>query len=246
VRLTKIFSGSIILPTLFFLISTAAVDFVKAAEFEYPELNVTPRASDRIDQEAAREAGRRWSRHAPILFSGLMTLSAGILQNGNVDLSKDQFKDSPSRGMIVGGVWVGLMSYLATSYHPYESAAKELSTMPRKTVREQLARERYAEARIASAASLAKKLRYLSIFSNAAVSGYMLSKVEKYTLAQGMDILALSSAFAPLLFRNYWEEVAEEQADYKKRIYAPVASTGFLLEPLTNAPSPAFFLSFFF
>jgi len=263
VRLTKKFSTLMIRSIIIITLSLTTIVGASAAqpglsqfaalqntalpnEFEYPELNVTPRASDRIDQEAAQEHGRRWSRHAPIIFSGLMTFSAGLVQYTNVDLTQDPDKNSPIPAVLAGGAWLGVMSYLATSYNPYSTASKELAGMPKKTVREQLSRERYAEAQIAEAASLAKKLRWLSVLSNAGVSIYLTTKVNTGTVAHAMDLIALGASFTPLVFRNYWERVGNEQADYKKRIYAPVASTGFTAEPMTGAPSPTFFLSLFF
>lgn len=217
-----------------------------AETFEYPELNVTPRASDRLELEAKREDERRWSTHLSIQASALTTFVSGLLQSSNVDLGKDADERSPLAGMLVGGSWLAFTTYLALTDQPYNSGFQEVKNLPRKTTREQLTRERMAEEVIAKRGRLGRTLKWLSVGTNFAAGAYMVSKAQSGTISVVADGLTLAMAFAPVLFPYHWEDVANEQADYKKRIYAPVAQGGWTLEPATGKPAPTMLVTFRF
>lgn len=208
-----------------------------AGEFEYPELMVTPRASDRIQMEAKREASSRWTRHLPLQASALTTLTAGVLQLGNADPSKDPNNYSGLVGMGVGGGWLLTSFLMSAFYEPYSSASEELQGMAKGTQREQLVRERIAEERIEAAARTGRRLAWISALTNAGAGIYMVSKADGDTISPALDLAAVVMAAAPLVFKYSWQHVANEQNSYKKRIYAPVASGGLMLEPGTGKPA---------
>src|SRR4051812_44432216 len=70
-------------------------------EFDYPELLVTPRASERIATESGQEASRRWTTLIPEQVSALGTLTAGIIQSQG-DTSTLRDVDSGKVGIGVG------------------------------------------------------------------------------------------------------------------------------------------------
>src|SRR4051812_609667 len=54
-------------------------------EYDYPELSVVPRASDRIKNESEMEAGKKLTTFLPVQISSLATLVTGILSMDTVN-----------------------------------------------------------------------------------------------------------------------------------------------------------------
>jgi hypothetical protein len=192
-------------------------------EFDYPELLVTPRASDRLDTEASSEDATRWGSYLPLQASALGTLVAGVFQFQNNDPSKDASNVSGVAGLIVGGGWLVSTFALEFAYHPYTSASRESATMAHKSQREQLTRERFAEEAIRAQSRLAMRLKWLSVFTNLGADLYMATQVRSGTYSQVFDFVAAGLALAPIIFRSHYQNVSDEQDDYKKRIYGPVS-----------------------
>jgi hypothetical protein len=217
-----------------------------ADTFEYPELMVAPRASERREMEARTEAESRWSRLAPLQVSALATLAAGIAQSGGVDARNDPGKRSPIAGIAVGGGWLAATLILSATYRPYESGSAEIKALPKGSPREQLVRERMAEESLERAASLGKRLKWISAATNLGAGIYMMSNAQDGTFAKTADAVAMALSLTPLIFPMRWELVACEQNEYKKKIYAPIAAAGALVEPLTGRPAPGLAISFSF
>ena len=209
--------------------------------FDYPELSVTPRASDRLEMESKQEDSRKLTSYIPLQISAATTLVAGFVQNSNTDPAKDAQGNSPLAGMIVGGAWLGLTAVLMFTDEPYTNAWKEIGPMPHKSVREQLTRERVAEEAIQRRGRLARTVKWLSFASNAFAGAYMLGNGNDK--AKAFDGIALVTALAPVIFPSHWQEVAEDQTEYKKRIYAPVASGAILKAPGENGYAPGLILA---
>jgi len=219
---------------------------VLAAEFEYPELMVTPKASERLEMEAKNEAAHRWSAHIPIQVSALTTFAAGIIQFGGKDPSKDPDGRSPLAGTIIGGGWLATTLLLSAYYQPYSNSLNEVRSHNGKSTREQLTKERLSEEALERPAALARRLTWLSFLSNAGAGTYMLINSENNSLAMVADITAMVVSFAPIIFPYRWRTIADEQSRYKKKIYAPVA-TGIVVPDLnTGKISPGLVLAFSF
>lgn len=197
-----------------------------SASFDYPELAVTPRASERLDFEAKKEMERRFTPYLPIQISALTTLTAGIAQSSGADLADDPDQLSKWAGIGVGGGWLAVTLAMALSEPGYVSASREVSALPKGSKREQLIRERLAEEALEKQGRLGCRLKWISFATNAAANVYMLAQSESGSFARVADGVALLVSAAPLVFTSHWEQIAREQADYKKRIYGPVASIG--------------------
>ncbi|GAB4021396.1 MAG: hypothetical protein Fur0010_24410 [Bdellovibrio sp.] len=208
---------------------------------DYPELNVAPRASERLKIEAERENNNKLSFQWPFSVSALLTLTAGIMQD--VDTVSDPNERSPMVGIVVGGSWLALNAYLAYGHRGYRSAYEAIKDLPAKTEREQLTKERLAEEEINRMGLMAKRLKYISFATNGAASIYLLSNVKKDTKSQVVNGLALAGSFLPLLFTSPWENIATEQQLYKRKIFAPVASTGLLQVPGFDKTVPGLIVS---
>lgn len=203
-----------------------------AAEMDYPELMVSPKASERITIEANKEKKSGVIFNLPLQISSAMTLATGVLMLNDVDKSKDSDEYSPWAGIGVGGGWLLINAYLNYLHKPYSTAADELKDLPNKTPHEQLIRERLAEEALNKAGSLAYKLNWFASLTNAATSVYMTTKAQKKSTGQFFGGLSAVAAFLPLVFEPEWTRVRNEQNTYKKRIYGPLSVMPTLL------PSP--------
>ncbi len=196
---------------------------------DYPELLVTPRASERLKIESESEGRKPWNFQWTITFSAMTTLVAGLMQDE--DPAKDPEGNSGSLGMLVGGGWLAVNVFMAYGVRGYKSAYGKVSNMPAQSTRDSLTRERLAEEEINRLGRLSRTLKWLSVATNAFASVQLLSNAKADTTSRTVDILALGASFFPLLFTNHWEDVAQEQQQYKKKIFGPIAST--LLLPVT-------------
>lgn len=225
-------SSHLVLLALTLLFGRVAV----AGELDYPELNVTPRASDRLQIEADKENAKTWLNLVPIQFSSLVTLSTGLAftekpQDGNTNQSGSASTanaPTPSYaktvGLAVGGAWLAVTLALDMWYRPYESGFHDVNPMPRRTQREQLTRERFAETTIEEAATMGRRLMWAATATNLFASIYMLANAEKGSTGVALAAAAIPAALAPLVFQTHWQAVAAQQREYKKRIYGPISS----------------------
>lgn len=185
-------------------------------EWDYPELMVTPRASDRIEREAKLEARRQFQYYWPIQVPAMATLASAALMLGGTDTKKDPDKQAALTGFGVGGGWLLATWLLSSQYRPYGSGVEEISALPKGSPREQLARERAAEEAIEEASRLGTRLRWLSLITNLGASASMASNAESKSMAQIGDVISMALAFTPVIFTPRWNRLAREQQDYKK------------------------------
>ncbi len=207
-------------------------DLVK--DLDYPELQVVPRASDRLRMEA-RDEGRGWFyQHWPIQLSGLATLATATYGKSEIrtpssDAAENaSFEQQAGRvlmvGQLVGAGWL-LGGVVWGLRKPYRKGLNEISKIQGKDVRSNLMRERLAEESLESPAKLVKPLRIASVVTNFAVSLLMAN----YLSDEGRIIAAGSAAlaFVPLIYDDPTVYTWEKHQEYKRKIYGPVSSTGF-------------------
>lgn len=206
-----------------------------ANDFSYPELMVSPRASERLRLEMDRERqGGFFRNHKGLQLSGLITLVAGALQSSNVDTTNDVEENSPKVGMLVGAGWVLTTTLLDMSYRPYETGHRGLGRIKGKSQRDQLTRERLAEEAINNAGALGKRLDYIGVATNFLASAYMMASVKKDTISEAVNILAMVTSITPLIFENYWSDVSKTQNSYKKKVYGPIGFSPVLFDQATK------------
>ncbi len=202
---------------------------------KYPELQVSPRASKRLYIEAKKESNNtpNFSVHAPALTSSIMTLASAYYLSNNTpdfdDLRKvDEAKKVANAGVLIGAAWVGVISYMAHNYKPYQQGYREVKKMSKKTKADNLALERIAEEKLKEAVETGKKINFLSTLSNFTVSAVMVGYGKGDTaLFAGLSALI---SFAPYYFNNYWKTVNDRHQEYKKKIYGPVSMPYFDLD----------------
>lgn len=208
----------------------------------YPELEVTPRATERLKMLVEKEKKNHLFSQLPMQISAISTLTTGLLQLSDVDTTKDLAKKSPNAGIVVGAAWIGINYYVGQKYHIYEDVLADISRIPGNTPRDQLIRERIAEEGINRAARLAVRLKWISVATNLGANGYMLKNAKKESSAQVMGAFSILASFAPLLFVSDWETVAADQSAYKKRVYGPIFTTS-IFETSKDKFHPGFLVS---
>lgn len=220
--------------SLVLLMLFSSVSF--AQELSYPELNVTPRATDRIKIEMKQEAGKAWSQHMAIQLSSIATLAAGAMGGSSIQEGKEENGGdmAPTIAVAVGGAWLGATAWAAMSFRPYRSAYNRFKRMPYKTKRDKLTVERLAEEEINALRTMGKRIRWFSAATNLAASGYLLENLESESDAQIAAGFSALLALGPIFFKYHWEDVATEQEKYKKKIFSPVAMLPITKNPFSN------------
>lgn len=193
----------------------------------YPELQVSPRASERVEMEAKAEEANTRRSLLPLQISAAATLVTGLLApepTDPFDAAEDDVDYSRQAAIAVGASWLAASYYISKNYRPYTKARSEVAALPKGTAQQDLTRERIAEERIESAGSLAKKMMWASVATNFVASAYVGSNSN----GDGKLYASLSAlaALSPLFFEDRWQHVDRYHQDYKKKIYAPIAMAG--------------------
>lgn len=225
------------------LLSLLSTQFSFAeTSLSYPELEVTPRATERLAMQVEKEKEVNFFAQLPMQLSATTTLLTGLLQIGHTDEIKDPNKRSPNAGIIVGAAWLGINYYVNQKYHIYEKAVSDVNKIPGKTTHDQLIKERIAEEGINQAAHLAIRMKWLSVVTNFGANAYMISKVKKETTAEYMGVFSALVSLAPIIFTSEWEDVAANQNSYKKKVYGPIFTTS-VFETSQGKFTPGFLLT---
>lgn len=212
--------------------SALAEESGAAPSFDYPELMVTPRASEALLRHGRDEKADRWRQYLQIQIPAAINLFTGI-RVMNEKYSPEQLRDSPSlpgrlkdTGMAataISGGWLGLTLAMGIWYEPYTSGLRDIRRYPGNSPREQLVRERIAEEHLANASRLASRLSHLSVISQTFTSVLLMANSEnrehKIQAAVG-GVFALS----PYVFRMSWIQNYRNHQNYKKRIFGPLTS----------------------
>ena len=214
------------LPFIIFLITLFSLKQTQAygsTDLEYPELLVTPSATERLYQEAKEERDNKWTVLLPMQISATTTFTAGLIMwlavtdlNPNSGFTPGE---TSLAGLIVGGGWLATTFLLSNYYTPYAEAWKKINPMPVGAKHQKLAKERMAESAIENPAWLAVRLKWLSVLTNLGASAFMLSQASsnKHDFAMIAAGTAMLSSFAPLIFSSNWERTNCEHQEYKTR-----------------------------
>jgi hypothetical protein len=200
------------------------------SSLDYPELQVVPRASERLQMEAQTEASRGWLTFWPQNLSALMTLGTGFSLSGDykeADASDSEKKDLDFRTQLATGIGVGWLA-LSTYYSftkPYASEVKKVRAIPGRDKRSDLLRERLAEEALESPARLVRIFTWMSILTNFAANAVLLDQSTPNNNIY--PVLGMLGSMLPVIFNNRYIENYERHLEYKRKIYAPVAFVGF-------------------
>jgi hypothetical protein len=228
---------------------------VLAKDFSYPELMVKPSASERLLMEAKNEKKRGILEPLALQISAITTFTSGLMQftmNNNdgvanvTEQDKDDTKMAGLTGMIVGGTWLAINYTQFTRKKAYWKAYKKVKGMKGNSKEARLSKERIAEEELAYRAELARKFTYVSVGTNLAASLYMMSTVEKESMSELTNAVALVASFMPLLFKTREERIYKQHKEYKKKIYAPLVNFRMFYDQVAKTYRPGLGLSLTF
>jgi len=196
---------------------------------DYPELQVVPRASERIQMDGAIESHNGYMMFWPFLAASGTTMIVALMSKNKFKAGKEEdesfrrdadFKVNAAAGL--SAAWFGL-TYFVSASEPYNSALQKINSIKGRDKKSLLLRERLAEEAMQKPAELIKMLAYASTITNVIVAGSLMDVVgTDYNMYASVAIL---TAFLPLIFKNKYVENYEKQMEYKRKIYAPVVYT---------------------
>lgn len=218
----------------FLLFSVAARSESKEEDISqslsYPELDVAPRASERVRIEAERERRESWIFNWSVELASVSTMVVGLMANGHPDRPESDSSVNNNRwasqaALGVGGTWAAISIYSALFYRPYLQTYRELGKgKSGGSVREQLTTERLAEEGLMSPARFGTVMKWTSAATCLAASLFVAGSSSSDPRVAALISGGLS--LLPIFFPPHWETVYDQHQLYKKRIYGPVGSLG--------------------
>lgn len=191
---------------------------------EYPELQVVPRASDRLAYEAQNEVESWYTMHWPLQVSALSTLYLGMSASGKYKdgLSEGQRKDHDTAVMTatgIGAFWLGTTIFYTVN-RPYVAGLNQIRKLKVTDKRGELLRERLAEEAMETPGMYMESLTKLSIASNIFAALYISNLADPATqkIAAVSGLLALT----PWIFEHKYIQVWKKHQEYKRKIYSPL------------------------
>ncbi|MEK6773060.1 MAG: hypothetical protein AABY64_03895 [Bdellovibrionota bacterium] len=213
--------------------SSKALDRIKNSDtnffssLDYPELQVVPRASDRLAMESPLEKDLGLAMFWPFQLSGLATIATGFMMKGRLkeEATEQERKDADfaaNAAVGIGAAWIGLTYYLLST-EPYGSELAKIRKYKGTDKRTDLLRERIAEEALQKPAELIRTLTWMSFITNFGVTANLIDRSTKdNNLYPALGALA---SFLPFIFKNRYIENYEKHLEYKRKIYAPIVST---------------------
>jgi hypothetical protein len=215
----------------------------------YPELQVVPRASERLRMEAKAERGNWFYAHWPMEISGLTTLYVGLSAKANRrdDLStreESNAKSFASATTMVGLGWV-VGGLLLGADKPYGDGMRNISKVEgKKDERSALFRERLSEEALERPAKTMRVLEWASFITNFGANALILDYGnDKGKVIAGIGVVM---AFLPFMFEDRSIDLYEKHLEYKKKIYAPIKSASVSYDPRSKTWTPMTNLSWNF
>jgi hypothetical protein len=211
------------------------------AGLDYPELQVVPRASERLTMEAQEERSAFMSHYWPVQISALALIMAGSTSSGNyredspTDSQKKENAFSSQMGLLIGGMWFGATYYLSHSLS-YSKALPEIRKVTGKDKKSQLLRERLSEEALERPAKVARMINNMSVWSTLALAMYI-DAHSKQSLPSYTG-LAIGLSFLPWLIDNRIIENWDKHQEYKRKIYAPITKVDFVIDPKSGQATP--------
>lgn len=201
-------------------------------QLEYPELQVVPRATERLAFEAQNESESGWISHWPMQVSALSTIYLGVSAGGsyppNATPEQKKALDTASTTAIgIGGFWLGTTIFYAFN-RPYTTGMNRVKKIKSTDKRSDLSRERAAEEALEAPAKNMKSLQKLSMISNVFAAMYVGGYADSGT--KRVAFVSALLALTPWIFEDRYVETWEKHLEYKRKIYTPLASVNWSLD----------------
>jgi hypothetical protein len=204
----------------------------------YPELQVVPRASERLKIEAKQEASTWYVEHWPVELSGLATLAVGMMATKKDDLNSKQKDDADTVSMLTKGVGLGWIvgGVLLGAQKPYGHGKKAVDKVTGKDERAALLRERLSEEALERPAKTMRILRHVAVVTNFTMNVATMAYADDKSLVTAGVAAVL--AFLPYMFEDPSIAVYDKHIEYKKKIYTPLKGASVYIDPETHKLTP--------
>ena len=214
---------------------------------EYPELQVVPRATDRLQYEAQYESDKKYLVHWPLALPALATLYLGISADGEykegaTDSEKDSADLYAQGATVIGGFWLAATGFISWM-KPYRSGYARVRKNKDTDKRGELFRERIAEETLENQANVMKTLVKLSVASSFLITAALASETDVDAAQLGITALL---AFTPWAFEHRHVSVWNKHLEYKRKIYTPVSSINFRRDEISRQFHPIVGLKWYF
>lgn len=211
------------------------------AGLDYPELQVVPRASERLQMESQEERNSLLSSYWPVQISSVALIMAGSMSSGKykqenpTEAQKKDNQFASQMGTLVGLMWLGGTYYLNHSLS-YSKAIPDIKKVTGKDKKSQLLKERLSEEALERPAKIASMINNFSVWTNLLLALYI-NEHSKPGMPNYAG-LAIGLSFLPMLIDNRIVENWEKHQEYKRKIYAPITRVDFVIDPNSRQLTP--------
>lgn len=219
---------------------------------DYPELQVVPRATERLHLEAQEERDNMISPYWAIQLGAIANIVSGMNSAGKYLEDKDGIVTQKAKedntiasqtSIAVGTIWLGVTWY-ANNRLGYLGAQSTIRRVSGKDKKSEIFRERLAEEAFERPAKLAHFLKYAAVATNFVAAVYMDS-------SSGQDnpnyaAIAAITSLLPLFVDNRLEVNWEKHQEYKRKIYTPVMNWDFKYDQYARNIEPQLTLNWSF
>lgn len=210
----------------------------------YPELQVVPRASERLRIESKIESSNWYVQHWPVELSGLATLYVGYTANSHLRSNlnaqdRDYAKTVQTLSKAIGAGWL-IGGIILGAQRPYLSGVRSIAKYSGNDQRSDLTRERLAEEALQRPADTMKVLQHFSVLSNFTLNALNMAYVDEE--GRVISAVAATLAFLPYMFEDHTVAVFNKHIEYKKKIYAPIKTGGLSYDPESRTYTPMTYL----
>lgn len=192
---------------------------------DYPELQVVPRASERLMIESAAVRDKGMMALFPYVLSSTFTLASGVVVNSGLrsDISpddQDRARSSAKIAMGLGALGLGL-AYWHTNSDNYGAVAAQIRGLKNKDRRTELLKERLAEEAFERSAEQFSRWKWVFATTNLIACAELTGKTKGDSNA--IPTVGIAAALLPLFIKSSFETNYQKQIEYKRRIYVPLS-----------------------
>lgn len=219
-------------------LKSAALEDFKA--LDYPELQVVPRASERLLIESQKNKDKGIVLLLPYVIPSVFTLVSGAVATGGLRDSlsasdRDDAQKGASAAIGIGALSLGI-AYWYVQADQYGETAGQLRGLKSKDRRTELFKERMSEEAFERSFQQFSKAKWIFAVSHFLANAALAGKIEGDNNV--IPVLGMVTAWAPLLFSTDYETNYQKQLDYKKRIYVPLTMMDIKYNSQTQAWVP--------
>lgn len=191
---------------------------------DYPELQVVPRASERLTIESQKNKDKGIFLLMPYVIPSLFTLSSGAVASGGLkDSLSLEDRDNAQTGANAA-IGVGAFSLAAAYWYVqadyYGETVGQLRALKSKDRRTELLKERLSEEAFERSYQHFSKAKWIFAITHFLANASLTGKLQGDSNI--IPVLGMLTAWAPILMSTDYETNYQRQLDYKKRIYVPL------------------------